>query len=820
MVSRLVVYLRSRRALLLGPLVFAWVGRWGADGRGEVPQRSAQALVSALERASGATVAVEDLRWQPSAGIWGDAVFGRSLVFLGRPNGDAGNDVWQTWVRLTPAGQPIAVAPPSNWTRTPLADERGLDVAGSHIAYAAVYQGQLQGVSLVAFHSRSPWWLLASRWQTRWAQHVHLPPVERLSLQLEDAALRLELPSAPGPLRIALNAMNAPAQWLSWRVEGEREVRGEAWTTPAAFDFASQRAIPAARGWPHWFGLRVGGRGASPRERDSERRALALGPAQPQEESTHASSGQPQPARAADTRASSAALGPPWPPPSIEPLLADELAGEGAWADVVEAADQAGMLRTFIRSDSLQPEVRVHLVAMDLTRFELAMEAGWSVPRSRTGLPGRGRPPANVQARVVAAFNGAGNHAGGMQVDQRLLVPLEPGPTIAVHEDSRVGIGSWSASEQRPPADWKSLRQVDTLLLEAGVVNPSLAEQGMAAERSALCLARGALVYAWGKRLTRAALLRALRAASCRDAVELAHSPGHGAFVAIRRAAGRIEARTLLGGSEVDPGSYLDGSERDFFYLLRREHEVAQQVANWGGLEWFASPGPQPQPQAVPAIYGAEQQRGELRIALLALDKRRVRYAVTAGTGEPVIAGRAAPRRELEDTQDVLLTLELGHTTRALRYGLWVDQRRTLPLRSQLANLWIDEQERLRVAAPAQSPPAGAQSIVQLPLLMDDGELTQRARAAGAQRRRGALCVHSEGRVMIASATHDSSGLLALALRQLGCRRVVELERGGKHALRLHRRAPAQGPREATRLYAMGREAALTTFSLSEWALR
>jgi hypothetical protein len=57
--------------------------------------------------------------------------------------------------------------------------------------------------------------------------------------------------------------------------------------------------------------------------------------------------------------------------------------------------------------------------------------------------------------------------------------------------------------------------------------------------------------------------------------------------------------------------------------------------------------------------------------------------------------------------------------------------------------------------------------------------------------------------------THDSSDPLAVALRNAGCRRVVELDRGSHHPAFLHRKgtdAPPRADYESTTLWVLSRE--------------
>jgi hypothetical protein len=76
---------------------------------------------------------------------------------------------------------------------------------------------------------------------------------------------------------------------------------------------------------------------------------------------------------------------------------------------------------------------------------------------------------------------------------------------------------------------------------------------------------------------------------------------------------------------------------------------------------------------------------------------------------------------------------------------------------------------------------------VQLPLLVSDGELTPRAQERGARRKRGALCVNTEGKLVAGFVEHDSSSVLGLVLRDAGCAVVLDLDRGSQHAATFYR---------------------------------
>ena len=97
---------------------------------------------------------------------------------------------------------------------------------------------------------------------------------------------------------------------------------------------------------------------------------------------------------------------------------------------------------------------------------------------------------------------------------------------------------------------------------------------------------------------------------------------------------------------------------------------------------------------------------------------------------------------------------------------------------------------------------------MQLPLLASDGKLTDLALEHGPMRMRGALCALPSGRTVIARVRHDSSNSITAALLKMGCKDVVELDRGSQHPAFVHRAGSATPPLESYEtsvLYAIGR---------------
>jgi hypothetical protein len=524
-----------------------------------------------------------------------------------------------------------------------------------------------------------------------------------------------------------------------------------------------------------------------------------------------------------------------WPPPPIPSLWEEPKAGEGIWEAVQlpwlpvlsgegRTSDEPYFYRTFIRPDPQRPYSDVLLVAMDTRQLEIRMEGGYEEPRPLVGPPGTGRIPADrtTLSRAVAAWNGAfkADHgAYGMMTDRRVLLPPVPGAaTVLVSRDGAIGFGTWP-QEKTIPEEIVSFRQNLDPLVEGGIANPAgrhvwgfqIEGESSQTERSALCLTAARHVYyAWGRDISGPRLADALKQAGCSYAIHLDMNPRHCGFVFMHTTdVASRDAHYLLAdpGMHVNPSRYVLGSDKDFFYAMVRE----PGFADGGASKWSPSPGAQPPPAFLPGVYEAERLVGDLRVRLTAFDPDRVDWVVRAGTEEPSIAGARAKKVGLEPALEgrAISAIGFGHTTNALRYGLAFDGQASIELRQSYATLVVSASGAIRILAPGDRPALShGEDAVQLPLLASDGEIDARAGDRGSQRLRGALCVTPSGRLLVASAVHDSNEPLASALLDLGCNRVVALDRGSRHAAFVHRAGTADPPLnryETSALYALSR---------------
>jgi len=95
---------------------------------------------------------------------------------------------------------------------------------------------------------------------------------------------------------------------------------------------------------------------------------------------------------------------------------------------------------------------------------------------------------------------------------------------------------------------------------------------------------------------------------------------------------------------------------------------------------------------------------------------------------------------------------------------------------------------------------------VELPLLADDGHPLPESRVVGSRHVRAALCTRDDGTVVVASTTFDTDEPTTEALVDLGCMRVVGLDRGAHPGAFVHRagtETPPERGYEQTALYAV-----------------
>ncbi len=733
----------SARLPLLGAVAALAIGR--SCSTVTPPLSTEEGLAAALSDAARVAVDPQEVGWEPSRGLVTDVVFGRRVLFLGQAKGQP-RDLYRATFRVTPEGKLVRPTRVVKLTDTPLADERGLTVTDSYAALAGVAFGRVATVSLLdlagigsAFDSGIQRGVTAFR---LWAEQGSAQGLGLTHFAVDQG--RVELGLEADSLRITDGSGHVvQANLAAGTLSDPGGVVQAAWRQPPA-----PRTF--AETWQRW--VPSGALANFP----TRRQVTPVLPDGVESDASHQ-----------------------WPPAAIAPFVAGQ-AQDGRWQPV-DGTDEL-VFQTELAIDPADDDSRLQLVTFDLRRLELRMAGGYAWPKPASGPPGTGRVPDRLEKRLVATFNGVGeSNASGMKVDQRVQTPAQPGlPSVVLTEQGQVGLGSWP--DETPSEGIVSFRQANHALVVDGRATVSDAV-GTMDHRSALCLLRGGgMAYARTPSASRAALAQGLARSGCRYAIELATR--HTGFATISGEGQQRRGATVVGGSDFAADVHLLGSPSDFFYLVERTARPSGDE-----MGWTLSPGVQPEPSDVPALLSARERVGNLEVEVFSVDLPRVVWRVLGGNLEPLFEGKAAPPRELSSDEQgrVLFAFDVGHTTRATRYGLAFGERETLSLRSTYATaVFGDSGVELLAAGNVPQRYDDAQ-YVQLPELLRDGQLTKRASQPGARRQRGAICVRPDGRLLAAFVTHDSSAPLALQLLAADCDSALELDRASQHSAVLYR---------------------------------
>jgi hypothetical protein len=814
----------------------------------EAPGRDLPTLAAALGRAAGAQVEVADVRWEPSGGVWADAVLGRWALFLARSVGEDARDVWRARVRVTPEGGAIEVREAHDLTRTPLGDDHELVVHGMRAAFATRAYGQEQTVTVLELEGEGAQNKTTELGDRAMAAITNLQqtgspegvarvditlesPARAVALGLGDDALDIELVGgdprqAPtvGDARLDLahgelvsptaglradSAIHLPKRLSHWAVDTLRAIP---WIGPAPIAWVEDQALSA---------------------RDAYRRLTF----QANRRATDVVATDDPPPLPLDTSGASSHEA-RWPPPPIPTIWKSAEAGEGEWITPnlpwlravpgLTADAPCSLYRTYVRPDPERPYSKVLLVAMDLRQLDLDMEAGVEDPEPLTGPHGTGRIPRDpaVYRRVTAAFNGAfktdhGHY--GMMVHKRVLLPPLPGAaTLIVLEDGRVGFGTWGKESKVSGIlgvgddDIVSFRQNLDPLVDHGQINPTgrnqwgftLPGKGVQTERSGLCVTSGGhLIYSWGDDVSASALAKAMQMAGCDYAMHLDMNPYHTGFLFAAiddLASKKYRSQLLTPGMSIPTDRYIQYAPKDFFYVM--VHDPTPSAIEGAG-PWQPDGGAQPPPRWMPGLWSTRLDTPEGSVELVDIEPGRATWRVRAGTRD---APAAAPLRELggDEATRVLLAQGLGVSPDKRPVGLATDGRLAVSLRGgpDWGVVYVDADGKLAIARADDAPVLGAHDdLSELPLLLWDARPLPSP--AGPAQPRAAIGVAPSGRVLLARGSFASAEPLALALSKAGCTRALALDRG-RHATAFLDRtgtgSPPRGHYEESVLYAIG----------------
>ncbi|WP_044986494.1 hypothetical protein [Sorangium cellulosum] len=524
---------------------------------------------------------------------------------------------------------------------------------------------------------------------------------------------------------------------------------------------------------------------------------------------------------------------------------------------------------TTLRPDPQREHVRVHLLAIDTRHVKFTLQAGFEAPRPTVGPHGTGRLPdaaalrgaigLGVGARGPAAPP-AGAGALGMVVGGRALVPPRDGAaTIGVDLSGRPYFGAWPSGGdvarvpwalwQGPPAatprdlrdgggrrfPW-ALWQGPSLFEAAGPASPAPALPALAGppaerapagaalppgdgdelvvERSALCMTdRGLVIHAWSGAADAAAMRAALERARCVAGVSLGRAPDPlgVAFLSRREDGGLVAERLAPEMSLAPPAHVAAASPGPFLYFESRSTDgpPAPDLSLPGErVGWAADGGAQPPPAWSPAVYAASAVHLGAQVRLHAFAPDRFLFRLRAGSRE--ISPRTAPKLDAEVPADerarVMAAIGVGTGRRRGPRGLAVGGTVGLRFRGE-GGLLLVRGGRVEIRPAGGVEIGSGTDATELPLTADDGRLRPEAREIGTMRRRSAACALDDGTLLVATTTFDSDEATTEALLDLGCARVVALDRGAHRNAYVHRAAgdPALQPAyEETALFAVG----------------
>jgi hypothetical protein len=754
------------------------------------PEPTLDGLGALLGARVGVNVETASIAWEPRRNALVEIALGRRVLFLASPAGGGPRDVYRATVRLTPNGQPIAVSSVGNLTDTALADELGLSLDENVATFVTAAFGKVQAVTaLEVGRSRLD----------RTDLFIDVPAREA-TLGRDAHSLTLRLDSHAEELRYDFDR-----HALTGESRAARVVRRAAPSAGIVTRIADRARRALGDGLSRALGTGFF------RARDGFERtvyAIAHVGRRPEPRET------PAKAHVEDAR-SVRRPEDVWPPPKVPSRFAALEPDEGTFRPLVKRGSEPALYRTFVRPDPLRPYARAVVVAMDMRQLELGVVPGTEIPKPSAGPPGEGRLTADPDAlrRVVAVVSAGRAEPGerfGMQGGGRLLVPPKPDETAIVELAlGETRVGRWPFGSDVPEEVVGFRQGLDALLDANG--KPRGDATGSALDvrsRSGLCATpAGHLYYVFGERLDQQALASTFSQAGCGVAVELGggvEPAGMAVADVTTPDGGRFT--TVDEAMSFDAESLLAGSSRDFFTVSLREMKPRLPAF----AVWQPDPGTQPLPSSITGIFRTSVPLGGLTVELVAFESGRVEWRLRPGVREPGAKGEPWAGVLLEgDAERALATVELGHTTVTPRLGLALGTTTPITMKDAFATLVLAPTEPPRIFAPGETPNLGAdEQAVQLPLLADADGVTERARERGDLRVRSALGVTRSGRTLVALLRHDSSDPLAVALKNAGAERVVELDRGSHHPAFVHRTGtptPPEANYDSTTLWALGR---------------
>lgn len=806
------------------------------------PERTAEGVAAMLGAEVSGEVRPDDFVWEERGGFLRDAIFGRHVLFLARRPGrgaEAAGDLFRARVRLTRAGRPVSLSGTRNLTESPLGDDRDLVARGRHAAFITMASGVVQGITLLDLDGEGSALPGTRRERLGLGLDRFLATGSTRGIGITQIAFAGPASTSPTEAKIELTEDLLVVALGKEGIPAALDLRDGALNTGPSNAFAvrAQRLPPETRPLGEVVTAALGETvGPLPA------RALRALLGEPRRPAPHG------PLEAFPGRAPPDPHPPVdgWPPPAISPRVQPSLSGEGLWAEPAPAfaRSPAGseapppFFEAAIRPDPGRPGTLVRLVALDLRQLDLRLVPGVAWPRPSTGIRGVGRlppepPPLGAFAAGPAQRDDATASAPspGFAVDRRIFTPPSSGlATVALAGDGHPSFGPWPGGDVLPSGVAALVQAPEPLLGGDGRGPLPLAGGGVANERSALCrLATGQVIYAWGADLTAGTLAEALKMAGCAYAVHLAAGPAKAGFAYLRPPAANEAPHgeaELLAPEMSLPTAALTGegyaAPGALFYVVRRDARPRATLpvrapregtidADGGSDElqgWATDPGQQPAPAWLPSLYRAVVSNLGAQVHVTAFAPGRLVFRLRAGGREPSSKAAATLPTSLPEADQgrMLAAIGVGAGRKLRVRGLAIEGTQGFPFRAEAAGVLVLHKGRPSIALSAGfTLPEGADAT-ELPLTADEGKLRPEAREVGAMRPRAAACVLADGTFLVGMTTFDSDEAATATLLDLGCARVVALDRGAHSSAFLYRagtETPPGARYEASTLYAL-----------------
>lgn len=788
------------------------------------PERTIEGVAKALGEAAGGTVKTDDFLWEERGGFLHDAFLGRRVLFLASTSPNGPRDLYRARVRLTRAGRPITIDAPKNLTRTPLGDERDLSGSGHRVAFATATPDGVQGITLLDLDGANDG-AASPRDRANTLGSKLLRALDRLVATGSTKGLsRTEIAFAQPPPEAKLE-VGPSALVLSLGSEA----------MPAAIDFETgalqiDRASPILPGTParstaqNPFGAAIATVPELPRPASkvipdvvamsfgaaSSRLARAILEGAPRLPSRREEAAAPAGLRIAADYPSEAG----WPPPPINPPHDKPFDGEGYWHVAPAAQSPAQnvapppILETILRPDPADASAVVHLVAIDTRRLDLRVVPGAASPAPESGPHGSGLLPRGPEAKTVVATFAAGPAPAGKPLgffgEGRLFSPLaEAAPTLAVKLDGRAALGAWPEGAIRDA--YVAVAQGPDLAKDTAF---PLADGGARVARAALCrTSKGYLVYAFAASAHPVSLEAGLALAGCVASMVLAVEPSKVGFAYVRATVADDGATTYEGtlASPVMslPIDRLADVELETMAVLVERSQEPETFAT-KKITWSPDAGKQPPPAWLPGVLSLETEELGAKVNVFTFLPNRVTYRLATGSDEGTGSRGDKPGPSPEERASALAAFGLSVARRSARRGLVLHGVEIVkPARG--ATWLVLDGSRVTISRPGEPLPASADAT-EVTLTADERKLLPAAREVGTQRPRSALCTLPDGTLLVAHTTFDTDEATTEVLLDIGCERVVVLDRGAHDGVFAHRAGTDRAPEskyEATALYVL-----------------